>query len=146
MTLPSPEEQQDFEDLMKEKASDRLYRLENGLALNLEEVTVGNMVIIDHGEIDEHGFPFSVARVDHIYNDRNSERYGQMRVCYHTVRFSRGQKKAKIMDPVKLLSSTFVPHQIAAPSANKRSRKATYVPYIWTPSRKTILFLSLRVL
>ena len=45
-TLPSPEEQQDFEDLMKEKASDRLYRLENGLALNLEEVAVGirNMV------------------------------------------------------------------------------------------------------
>ena len=128
--LPSPEEQQDFEELMKEKASDRLYRLENGLALNLEEVTVGNMVIIDHGEIDEHGFPFSVARVDHIYNDRNSERYGQMRVCYHTVRFSRGQKKAKIVDPVKLLSSTFVPDQIAAPNANKRSRKATYVPYL----------------
>ena len=74
---------------MKEKASDRLYRLENvnGLALNLEEVTVGNMVIIDHGEIDEHGFPFSVARVDHIYNDRNSERYGhdQLSVCACTI-------------------------------------------------------------
>ena len=52
--LPSPVEQHNFEDLMKEKASDRLYPLENGLALNLEEVTVGNMVIIDHGEIDEH--------------------------------------------------------------------------------------------
>ena len=55
-----------------------------------------------------------------------------MRVCYDTVRFSQEQKKAKIVDPVKLLSSTFVPDQIAAQNANvnKRSRKATYVPYL----------------
>ena len=116
----------------------------NGLALNLEAVTVRNIVTVDHGEIDEHGFPFSVAWVDHIYNDRNSERYSQMRVCYHTVRFSRGQKKAKIVDSVKLLSSTFVrPDQIAAPNANKQRRKATYVPYL-DFIKKTILFLSLK--
>ena len=55
-----------------------------------------------------------------------------MRVCYHTVRFSRGQKKAKIVDPVIFLSSAFVLDQIAAPSTNKlqRSRKAANVPYL----------------
>ena len=80
--LPSPEEQQDFEDLMKEKASDRLYRLENGLALNLEEVTVENMVIVDHGEIDEHGLPFYVARKGHIYDS----------VLSHSEIFSRAKE------------------------------------------------------
>ena len=63
---PSPEEIHDLEELLKSKAADRLYRLENGLALDLDELSVGNMVIVDHGEIDEHGFPFSVARVEHI--------------------------------------------------------------------------------
>ena len=107
---------------------------------------MGNMVIIDHGEIDEHGFPFSVARVDHIYNDRNSERYGQMRVCYHTVRFLRGQKRAKIMDPVKLLSSTLVPDQIAAPNAKKRSRKATYVPYLDFIEKENVILVFERLM
>ena len=50
------------------------------------------MVIVDHGEIDEHRFPFSVARVEHIYNKSSEEKFGQMRVCYHTVHFKRGKK------------------------------------------------------
>ena len=95
---PSPEEIHDLEELLKSKAADRLYRLENWLALNLDELSVGNMVIVDlvHGEIDEHGFPFSVARVEHIYNKPSEEKFGQMRVCYHTVHFKRGQKNKRL--------------------------------------------------
>ena len=82
-----------LEELLKSKAADRLYRLENGLALDLDELSVGNMVIPDHDEIDEHGFPFSVAQVEHIYNKPSEEKFGQIRVCYHTVHFKRGQRQ-----------------------------------------------------
>jgi len=65
------------------------------LALDFDELSVGNMVIVDHGEIDGHRFPFSVARVEHIYNKPSEEKFGQMRVCYHTVHFKKGKKIKK---------------------------------------------------
>ena len=70
-----------------------MYRLENGLALDLNDLSIRNRVIGDHDEIDEHGFPFSVARVDHIFNKPSKEKFGQTQVCYHvhTVH-ERGQK------------------------------------------------------
>ena len=55
---PPPEELRDIKEMLKTKVVDRLYRLENGLALDLDEISIGNMVIVDHGEIDEHGFLF----------------------------------------------------------------------------------------
>ena len=90
------------------------------------------MVIVDHGEIDGHRFPFSVARVEHIYNKPSEEKFGQMRVCYHTVHFKRGKKikKKKITNPSKLLNCSFIPYQLAAPSHNKHAKKQSFVPHL----------------
>ena len=138
---PSAEEVRDLQEMLKTKAADRLYRLENGLALDLDELSVGNMVIVDHGEIDEHGFPFSVARVDHIFNKPSEEKFGQIRVCYHTVHYKRGQKKQKICNPSKLLNCAFVPDQVAAPSHNKHARKQSFVPYLDYIERENIILV-----
>ena len=60
----------------------------------------------------------------------SEEKFGQIRVCYHTVHFKRGQKKQKIKNPSKLLNCSFIPDQVAAPSHNKHAKKQSFVPYL----------------
>ena len=64
----SPEELRDLQEMLKTKVVDWLFTLANGLALGLGKLSIGNMVIVYVGEIDEHSFPFSVACMNHIFN------------------------------------------------------------------------------
>ena len=45
-----------------------------------------NMVVVDHGDPDEHEYPFSLARVTKIYTDASHERFGWIQVTYFTLK------------------------------------------------------------
>ena len=48
------------------------------MPLELDELMENNMVVVDHGDPDEHGYPFSLARVKKIYTEEQHERFGQI--------------------------------------------------------------------
>ena len=95
----SETERQDNDRIIKTKAKDRLERLINGMPLELDELMENNMVVVDHGDPDhdEHGYPFSLARVNKIYTEEHHERFGQIQVTYFTLSLRSMKQKGRII-------------------------------------------------
>ena len=71
----SETERQDYDRIIKTKAKDRLERLINGMPLELDELMENNMVVVDHGDPDEHGYSLACARVNKIYTEEQHEHF-----------------------------------------------------------------------
>ena len=69
------------------------------------------MVVVDHGDPDEHGYPFSLARVNKIYTEEQHERFGQIQVTYFTLSLRSMKQKGRI-SPRNFLTGNFTEDQV----------------------------------
>jgi len=53
--MMSDSERKDYDQIIRGKANEKLERIINGLSLELDELMENNMVVVDHGDPDEHG-------------------------------------------------------------------------------------------
>ena len=49
------------------------------LSLELDELMENNIVVVEHDDPDEHGYPFSLACVNKIYTDASYEGFVRYR-------------------------------------------------------------------
>ena len=80
----SPEERNDYNQIMRRKAVDKLYRITNGEPLELDELKELCMIIVRADPDDSNKFPFWVAKVEKIDKDRTSQTYKRVQVCWYT--------------------------------------------------------------
>ena len=125
----SDSERKDYDQIIRGKANERLERIINGLSLELDELMENNMVVVDHGDPDEHGYPFSLARVNKIYTDASHERFGWIQVTYFTLSLRSLRNKGRI-SPKNFLTGNFTEDQVPVHNRNKHSKKQAYQAYI----------------
>ena len=125
----SDSKRKDYDQIIRGKANERLERIINGLSLELDELMENNMVVVDHGNPDEHGYPFSLARVNKIYTDASHERFGWIQVTYFTLSLRSLRNKGRI-SPKNFLTGNFTEDQVPVHNRNKHSKKQAYQAYI----------------
>ena len=79
---------------MKRNAVDRLYKIENGLPLSIDEIEELTMLAVQADPDDPNKYPFWICEVSKIYLDPSSPRYNQLQVCLYEPKQSRGKKQS----------------------------------------------------
>ena len=80
----SAQERAEYDSILHRKAVDKLHRITNGEPLEMDELEELCMLIVRADPEDSNQYPFWVAEVGKIDNDRNSTTYNMVQVCWFT--------------------------------------------------------------
>ena len=106
-TQISPQELSQFQQIMKRNAVDRLYKIENGLPLSIDEIEELTMLAVQADPSDSNKYPFWICEVSKIELDPSSPRFNQLQVCWYEPKHTRGKKHTASFTSEQYLNAGF---------------------------------------
>jgi hypothetical protein len=101
------QERQDLETILHRNAVDTLYRIENELPLEMEELAELQKVIVHADEDHIAKYPFWVAEVTRIELNEESPNFGKIQVCWYEPKVAKQSKRWHVTND-EYLNSKFV--------------------------------------
>ena len=105
----SPEELTEFQRIMKRNAVDKLYKLENGLPLSMDEIEELTMLLVQADPDDSKQYPFWICEVCKVELDPTSPRFNQFQVCWYEPKRARGKFCKATFTTSQYLNAGFSP-------------------------------------
>ena len=94
---------------MKRNAVDKLYKLENGLPLSMDEIEELTMLLVQADPDDLNNFPFWICEVYKVELDSTSPRFNQFQVCWYEPKRARGKSCTATFTTAQYLNAGFAP-------------------------------------
>ena len=116
----SPEELSEFQRIMKRNAVDKLYKLENGLPLSMDEIEELTMLLVQADPEDSNHYPFWICEVCKVELDPTSPRFNQLQVCWYEPKRARAKSSSATFTTAQYLNAGFAP-QVSS-STDKRDK------------------------
>ena len=92
---------------MKRNAVDKLYKLENGLPLSMDEIEELTMLLIQADPDDSNHYPFWICEVCKVELDPTSPRFNQLQVCWYEPKRARAKSSSATFTTAQYLNAGF---------------------------------------
>ena len=110
-TQISPEELTEFQRIMKRNAVHKLYKLENGLPLSMDELEELTMLLVQADPDDPNQYPFWICEVCKVDLNPTSPQFNQFQVCWYEPERARGKSGKATLTSSQYLNAGFSPKQ-----------------------------------
>ena len=116
----SDTEREDYNKILHRKAVDKLYKITNGLPLELDELEELSMLIVRADPEDPKHYPFWVAEVGNICKVQGNPNYNKVQVCW----FAPSTRSKNDLTSVQYSAASFVPE--VSTKADKRDKHSLH--------------------
>ena len=104
---------------------DKLYKLENGLPLSMDEIEELTMLLVRADPDDSNNYPFWICEVCKVELDSTSPRFNQFQVCWYEPKRARGKSTTATFTTAQYLNAGSAPQVSSSTDKRDKHSKAS---------------------
>ena len=116
----------EFQRIMMRNAVDKLYKLENGLPLSMDEIEELTMLLVQADPDDSNQYPFWICEVCKVEVDPTSPQFNQFQVCWYEPKRARGKSCKATLTSSQFLNAGFSPQVSSSVDKRDKHSKARF--------------------